>query len=100
MFDIELSELYRRWFARLGDSGAKSCIDTRLRRLRRGNPGDFRFVGEGVLELRDDYGPGYRIYYTRIGERLILLLAGGDKRTQARDIRSAIDLASAYRSKR
>ncbi|HEX3811178.1 MAG TPA: type II toxin-antitoxin system RelE/ParE family toxin [Rhizomicrobium sp.] len=95
MYEIEQTETYRRWFAALRDAQAKSRIDARLLRLAGGNPGDIRFVGGGVLELKIDYGPGYRVYYMRKGAVLILLLAGGDKRTQVRDIRAAIELAAA-----
>jgi putative addiction module killer protein len=65
----------------------------RIRRLSIGNPGDVEPVGEGVSELRVDYGPGYRVYFVRRGPALVILLAGGDKRTQNRDIRRAIELA-------
>ena len=65
----------------------------RIERLSLGNPGDVKPVGEGVSEMRIDYGPGYRIYYKKIGQMVIVLLAGGDKRTQARDIKSALRLA-------
>ncbi|MBS0471389.1 MAG: type II toxin-antitoxin system RelE/ParE family toxin [Proteobacteria bacterium] len=98
MLTLQQTEQYRRWFARLKDSNARSRIDTRLIRLAEGNPGDIRFVGGGVLELRIDYGPGYRVYYKRKGTELILLLAGGDKRTQDRDIAKAIELAQKERS--
>jgi putative addiction module killer protein len=66
---------------------------SRLRRLSLGNPGDVKPVGEGVSELRIDYGPGYRIYYVQRGKALVILLAGGDKKTQARDIQKALELA-------
>jgi len=65
----------------------------RVRRLSLGNPGDVRPVGEGVSEMRIDYGPGYRVYFVSCGEQLIILLAGGDKQSQARDIQTARDLA-------
>ncbi len=66
----------------------------RIRRLSLGNPGDVKPVGSGVSEMRIDYGPGYRVYFVRRGETLAMLLAGGDKRTQGRDIAAAIDLAA------
>ena len=97
MHRIELTEAFRSWLLKLRDRGARARIDTRIERLSRGNPGDIRFVGEGVLELKIDYGPGYRVYYMRRRGEIILLLAGGDKRTQSRDIRDAIDLAKAER---
>ena len=93
MLIIEQSATYRRWFEKLRDQAAKARIDARLVRLANGNPGDTRFVGGGVLELKIDYGPGYRIYYARKGKIVLLLLAGGDKRTQDRDIAAAIVLA-------
>ncbi len=68
----------------------------RIDRLSLGNPGDAKPVGEGVSELRIDYGPGYRVYFVRRGETLIVLLAGGDKRSQARDIRTALTLARSF----
>jgi putative addiction module killer protein len=98
MYLIEQTVTFRSWLAKLKDRGARARIDTRVERLSRGNPGDVKFVGEGVLEIRIDYGPGYRVYYMRKNERLILLLAGGDKRTQARDIREAIELARLARA--
>ena len=98
MLTITQTEEFRRWLAKLRDLGAKARIDIRLGRLARGNPGDMRFLGHGVLELKIDYGPGYRVYYMRKGEQVLLLLAGGDKRTQDRDIKAAIELAKAYRS--
>jgi len=99
MFEVRQTEYFRRWFVSLRDTDAKARIDARIERLGRGNPGDFSFVGNGVLELRIDHGLGYRVYYMRRGQVLILLLAGGDKRTQSRDIRAAIELANAEKSK-
>jgi putative addiction module killer protein len=81
------------WFSNLRDRRAKARIDTRIRRLSLGNPGDVKPVGAGVFELRIDYGPGYRIYFIHLGSTLIVLLAGGDKRTQQQDITQAIELA-------
>jgi len=98
MYEIETTVGYDRWFAKLRDRQAKANIDMRIRRLRRGNPGDVRFVGNGVLEIKIDIGPGYRVYYMRKKEFLIMLLAGGDKRTQGRDIRRAVELAASIRS--
>jgi putative addiction module killer protein len=91
-FEIRETLTYARWFARLRDDNARARIDVRIRRLSLGNPGDVRAVGEGVLELRIDYGPGYRIYFTRRGTTVIILLAGGDKNTQAKDIMKAKEL--------
>ena len=84
---------YATWFESLRDRMAKTRVLIRIRRLSLGNFGDIRAVGEGVSELRIDYGPGYRVYFLRKGEALVVLLGGGDKRTQARDIQRAIALS-------
>ena len=93
MGGIRQTQTYARWFSGLRDRQAKARINVRIRRLSLGNPGDVRPVGEGVSELRIDYGPGYRVYFVQHGDALVILLAGGDKATQERDIRTAIDLA-------
>jgi putative addiction module killer protein len=85
--------VYAQWFANLRDRQARARIDARVRRLSLGNPGDVRPVGEGVSELRIPYGPGYRVYFVQRGQSLVILLAGGDKRTQNRDVARALDLA-------
>jgi len=93
MIEIQQTEIYANWFAQLHDRQARARIDVRIRRLSLGNPGDVRPVGAGVSELRIDYGPGYRVYFVQRGALLIILLAGGDKRTQSRDIQTALELA-------
>ena len=93
MIEIRQIEIYARWFRRLRDRQARVRVDNRIRRLSLGNPGDVRPIGEGVSEIRIDYGPGYRVYFVRRGEELIVLLAGGDKDSQERDIRRALELA-------
>ena len=93
MIEIRQTEVYARWFSRVRDRQARVRIDSRIRRLSLGNPGDVRPVGEGVSEIRIDYGPGYRLYFVRQGEDLVILLAGGDKDSQDRDIRRALELA-------
>lgn len=93
VIEIRQTEIYAKWFNSLRDRQAKARIDVRIRRLSLGNPGDIKPAGEGVSELRIDYGPGYRIYFVQKGQTLIILLAGGDKSTQDRDIRMALDLA-------
>lgn len=93
MLEIRETHVYARWFSSLRDRRAKARIDTRIRRLSLGNPGDVKPVGSGVSELRLDYGPGYRIYFVQRGSTLIVLLAGGDKRTQTQDIKQALELA-------
>ncbi|HTE40896.1 MAG TPA: type II toxin-antitoxin system RelE/ParE family toxin [Steroidobacteraceae bacterium] len=93
MIELRQTDVYARWFGRLKDPVARTRILIRVRRLSLGNPGDVRPVGEGVAEMRIDYGPGYRIYFVRRGKQLIVLLAGGDKRTQSEDIRKALESA-------
>ena len=93
LIEIRQTDTFSRWFDGLRDRRARARIDVRLRRLSLGNPGDVRPVGEGVSELRIDYGPGYRVYFVQRGRALVILLAGGDKSTQAADIKSALDLA-------
>ena len=93
MVEIRQTDVYARWFRRLRDREARARIDSRIRRLSLGNPGDLRPVGEGVSEIRVDHGPGYRVYFVRQGKALVVLLAGGDKDSQKRDIRRALDLA-------
>lgn len=93
MIEIRQTDVYVQWFAKLRDRQARARIDVRIRRLSLGNPGDVRPVGEGVSELVIDYGPGYRIYYVQRGSTVIILLAGGDKSTQSRDVRIALELA-------
>ncbi len=85
--------VYSRWFKGLRDRQARARIDVRIRRLSLGNPGDVKPVGKGVSELRIDYGPGYRVYFVQHGQALVVLLAGGDKDTQDRDIKTALALA-------
>ncbi|MDE2801463.1 MAG: type II toxin-antitoxin system RelE/ParE family toxin [Chloroflexota bacterium] len=93
MIEIQETREYARWFAGLRDRAARASIDRRIARLAEGNPGDARPVGEGVSEMRIDRGPGYRVYYIQRGAMVVVLLAGGDKSTQERDIRRALELA-------
>jgi len=93
VIEIRQTERFARWFASLRDSRAWMRIQARIRRLSIGNPGDVRPVGEGVSEMRIDYGPGYRVYFARRGNALIVLLAGGDKSTPDRDIATACAMA-------
>jgi putative addiction module killer protein len=86
MPQIRQSVSFRRWLVRLEDRTAKARLARRIERLAAGNAGDNRFLGAGLFELRDDFGPGYRIYYMRRGDELVILLVGGDKASQARDI--------------
>ena len=93
MIEIRRTEVFAEWLDGLRDLRARARIQARIERLAMGNPGDVRPVGEGVSELRIDHGPGYRVYFTKRGQELIVLLAGGDKSTQAEDIRTALHLA-------
>ena len=93
MLEVRQTVTYAAWFDGLRDRGAKVRIDIRIRRLSMGNPGDVKPVGEGVSELRVNTGPGYRVYFVHKGNDLIVLLAGGDKSSQHRDIREAKLLA-------
>ena len=93
MIEIRKTENFAKWIDGLHDMRARARILVRIERLAAGNPGDVKAVGEGVSELRIDYGPGYRVYYKKHGQKVIILLAGGDKRTQAKDIKIALRLA-------
>jgi putative addiction module killer protein len=93
MIEIRQTDSYFEWFNNLRDRQARARINTRIRRLSLGNPGDVKPVGEGVSEMRIDYGPGYRVYFVRRGQTLVVLLAGGDKHTQDKDIKVALALA-------
>ena len=93
MMAIRKTETFAKWLDGLHDIRARARILVRIERLAAGNPGDVKPVGEGVSELRIDYGPGYRVYYKKQGQQLVILLAGGDKNTQVRDIKTALRLA-------
>lgn len=94
MVDIRETTIFADWLESLRDKVARTRIQARILRLRLGNAGDVKPVGEGVSEMRIDHGPGYRVYFVRQGSELIILLAGGDKGSQAKDIRTALKLAS------
>ena len=93
MIEIRKTEIFSKWIDGLRDIRARARILVRIERLAAGNPGDVKAVGEGVSELRIDYGPGYRVYYKKQGQEVIILLAGGDKHTQAKNIKTALRLA-------
>jgi putative addiction module killer protein len=93
MIEIRKTEIFAKWLDGLHDIRARARILVRIERLAAGNPGDIKSVGEGVSELRIDYGPGYRVYYKKQGQKVVILLAGGDKSTQTKDIRTALRLA-------
>lgn len=96
MVSLKQTETFRKWERRLRDRKARAAIAARLFRLANGLAGDAAPVGEGVSELRIHYGPGYRVYFCRRGSEIILLLCGGDKSTQARDIEKAKQLAEEW----
>jgi putative addiction module killer protein len=100
MFEIRETDDYRRWLDGLRDQRAQARIASRTIRLAAGNPGDVKAAREGVSELRIDYGPGYRVYFSRKGSVLLLLLCGGDKRTQTADIERAILLSREWKQER
>ncbi|KTS37220.1 addiction module antitoxin RelB [Methylobacterium indicum] len=91
---IRQTLVFRAWIGSLRDERARLRIDTRIRRLSLGNPGDVKPVGDGVSEMWIDYGPGYRVYFTQRGSKVVILLCGGDKRTQDEDILAAKQLAN------
>jgi putative addiction module killer protein len=93
VIELRKTELFGQWLDGLRDIRARARVQARLERLAGGNPGDVEPVGEGVSELRINYGPGYRVYFKQRGRQIIYLLAGGDKRTQAKDIKTALRLA-------
>lgn len=91
--DVQKTEEFSKWLDGLNDLQARARVLVRIERLTMGNPGDVKAVGEGVSELRIHYGPGYRVYYKQRGTELVILLAGGDKGSQTRDIKTALRLA-------
>jgi putative addiction module killer protein len=93
VIEVRQTALFSKWYSDLRDRQAKARIDTRIRRVELGNPGDVRPVGQGVSELRIDYGPGYRVYFVSRGETVVVLLCGGDKSSQDKDIALAVKLA-------
>jgi len=97
MVEVVKSTTFDRWLTTLKDRRAAARVLVRLTRLAAGSPGDVRPVGAGVSEIRIDYGPGYRVYYFQEGQRLILLLCGGDKSTQSDDIKTAHRIAEQWR---
>ena len=91
---IRKTNIYKKWIAALRDNRARYRILTRIKRLEEGNPGDVKPAGDGISEMRIDYGPGYRVYYKDIGNEIIILLCGGDKTTQQEDIARAKKIAA------
>lgn len=97
MVGVVASATFDRWLRKLKDRRAAARVLIRIDRLVAGNPGDVKPIGRGVSELRIDYGPGFRVYLLREGDRLILLLTGGDKSTQAADVRTAYGITDTWR---
>jgi putative addiction module killer protein len=93
MVEVRKTDVFVEWLDGLRDILARARVQARIERLASGNPGDVESVGEGVSELRIKYGPGYRVYFKQRGRELVILLAGGDKSTQAKDIKTALRLA-------
>ena len=93
MIEVRQTEEFSGWLRRLQDGRAKARIAARIERMALGNRGDAKSVGKGVMEMRIAYGPGYRVYYVRRGAAIVILLCGGDKRTQRQDIKRAQALA-------
>ena len=93
MTEIRKTEAFAKWIDNLRDIRARARVQARIERLVLGNPGDDKSIGEGVSELRIDYGPGYRVYFKKVDLTVMILLAGGSKKTQSRDIKKALDLA-------
>lgn len=93
MTEVRQTAEFSRWLRQLTDSSAVARIVARIRRMELGNPGDHRSLGAGLMEMRIDYGPGYRVYFMHQGVAVVVLLCGGDKRTQRKDIMRARELA-------
>ena len=93
MREIRKTDLFAEWLDGLPDIQARARVQARIERLALGNPGDVRPVGKGVSELRIHHGPGYRVYFKQRGREVVVLLVGGDKSSQAKDIRTALRLA-------
>ncbi|AIK40844.1 MULTISPECIES: type II toxin-antitoxin system RelE/ParE family toxin [Brucella] len=97
MIELIETDIFSRWIGALRDRQARARIQARMRRLSLGNPGDVKPVGEGISEMRIDHGPGYRVYFMRRGPVIVVLLCGGDKGSQSRDIALAKDIAGQWK---
>ena len=93
VIEIRKTETFALWLDDLKDIQARARVLTRIERMAAGNPGDVKAVAQGISEMRIHYGPGYRIYFTKRGNEIVILLAGGSKRSQAKDIKTALSLA-------
>jgi putative addiction module killer protein len=98
VIEVRQTSVFAAWIGALRDLRAVAKIDVRIGRLRLGNFGDMRPVGDSVSELRVDFGPGYRVYFTKVGDKIVVLLCGGDKGSQARDIEIAKSMAAELRA--
>jgi len=96
MYKVKESDLFSKWLVKLKDVQGKVAIIRRVKRVRAGNFGDHKSVGDKVSELRITTGPGYRVYYTQQGDKIIVLLVGGDKSSQSKDIEKAKEMAKEY----
>jgi putative addiction module killer protein len=94
---VHESRSFQSWMSGLRDREAQARVNARVFRLQLGNPGDAKPVGDGIIEMRIPYGPGYRVYYMERGKQIVVLLCGGDKATQSRDIARAKEIASAWK---
>jgi len=94
---VRRSSVFKKWIKKLKDVRAIYRINARIKRLEGGNPGDVEPVGEGVSEMKIDYGPGYRVYYKEVRKEILVLLCGGDKTTQQEDIKNAKKIAAEYK---
>lgn len=97
MIEIHKSATFDKWLLGLRDRAARARVEARIARMALGNPGDVKPLRNGIHEMRIDYGPGYRVYFMQRGQTIIVLLAGGDKRTQDADINRAIEIAQDWK---
>jgi putative addiction module killer protein len=97
MIELIQSDVYAMWIDAIRDRQTLARISARVRRLALGNPGQHRVLQGGICELKIDFGPGYRVYYTQIGARIVLLLCGGDKGSQQNDIAAALEIAANWK---
>jgi putative addiction module killer protein len=100
MVEVRQTAEFMSWLRSLDDQNAYARVVARIRHMELGNPGDAKSVGSGVVEMRIDYGPGYRVYYTKRGAAIVILLCAGDKRTQKQDIKRAIEMVRGMAEKK
>lgn len=97
MIEVRETDVFKTWIRGLKDVRGRAKINGRITRLSLGNPGDVEPVGDGVSELKIDFGPGYRVYYKPVGNVVVIVLCGGDKSTQAKDIKTALEIAKEFK---